>query len=435
MRNLSPSRAVYRALGLAYRRAPPLGPPGPGGDQRRPQGHLQIDPAGRVPGLRRVWSTPAPGSGARRPRDRHTAPGPAPPPAADSAPRGPGRAHARSAAPTRRVLAGPAPERRLRRAPRRRCSARAAQRHPVVDYLLVQHMAKLIASHHCPIRPLPSPSRRHELALARTRAAHHASTCPTSAAEARSHGRHRQLAPPHWPPPAAVALGTEPSNCCSMSCRRLSGTAVRAPQAPRDAHLALRHECTRPGAQGVHQLHQKQRVAVRAPVPPSHHGSGAPPPRQARRHIPPPRPPAATSGPLPAQPVQGQLLLDRLQGMPMHDHLHRPIRAQHQQPRRLAPPRQIRQQVQRGLITPVQVFEHQHQRAARPSAPRRLRPLPQHALPRRPQHLALQRLRSAWLQEAGICSSHVGACCSSSASTSAASGPRQSRPSASSTGR
>ena len=62
------------------------------------------------------------------------------------------------------------------------------------------------------------------------------------------------------------------------------------------------------------------------------------------------------------QPPRHRLLLHCLQRVVAHDHLGGPIRGQEQQPRRLPPPRQHAQQVNRGDIAPVQVLQHYDQR-------------------------------------------------------------------------
>ena len=133
--------------------------------------------------------------------------------------------------------------------------------------------------------------------------------------------------------------------------------------------------------------------------------------------------------------VQHQLLLDRLQGMRTQQHLDGPIGAQNEQPGGIPPAGQIRQQVQRGKVAPVQILEHQQQRAADGEHLDRLGQLPQHALRVAPTTRRCTASSVAALSSAGICASQVGACCSNTASSAAPSGPRQSRPSASSTGR
>jgi hypothetical protein len=47
--------------------------------------------------------------------------------------------------------------------------------------------------------------------------------------------------------------------------------------------------------------------------------------------------------------------------LPPHHHVHRAIRPQQQEPSRVASLRQVGERVHRGHITPVQVFEHEHQ--------------------------------------------------------------------------
>jgi hypothetical protein len=64
-----------------------------------------------------------------------------------------------------------------------------------------------------------------------------------------------------------------------------------------------------------------------------------------------------------AAPLPRQLLLDSPQRMPAQDDVYRPIRADEQQPRGLPAPGQPGEHVQRGRIAPVQIFQHQEQRA------------------------------------------------------------------------
>jgi hypothetical protein len=120
----------------------------------------------------------------------------------------------------------------------------------------------------------------------------------------------------------------------------------------------LRHEYALQ-QQRVHELHQEQRVPIRAPVQRLDHGRGYRRTRQARRDI---RCHGRRREPLQRQlytlAVQGQGRLQGLEGMLVHDHLHRAIRAQQQQPGRRPPLGQVRHQGQGGMVAPVQVFEH-----------------------------------------------------------------------------
>jgi hypothetical protein len=54
-----------------------------------------------------------------------------------------------------------------------------------------------------------------------------------------------------------------------------------------------------------------------------------------------------------------EVLYDRAQWMVAYNYFHGPIGAQQEQAGRLATLRQHGEQVQRGMITPVQVFEDQ----------------------------------------------------------------------------
>jgi hypothetical protein len=65
---------------------------------------------------------------------------------------------------------------------------------------------------------------------------------------------------------------------------------------------------------------------------------------------------------LPALVMRLQFLLERLERMFPHDQLHRPIGADHQQPRRFGPAGQNRQRLDAGMIAPVQILQHQYQR-------------------------------------------------------------------------
>ena len=72
--------------------------------------------------------------------------------------------------------------------------------------------------------------------------------------------------------------------------------------------------------------------------------------------------------------VRLQLPLDAFQRVLSEDHVHRPVGADHHQPRRIAAARQIGDQVERRVVAPVQIFEHENQRRLRPPSPRSRRP-------------------------------------------------------------
>ena len=76
--------------------------------------------------------------------------------------------------------------------------------------------------------------------------------------------------------------------------------------------------------------------------------------------------------------------------MPLHNHLSRPIRTQHEQPRRGAPPRQQGEQVERGVIAPVQVFQDEQQERLGGQRIDHFREFPEHAFPCRPVQFMLQ---------------------------------------------
>ena len=71
-------------------------------------------------------------------------------------------------------------------------------------------------------------------------------------------------------------------------------------------------------------------------------------------------------------------------------HLTRPIRPEHQETGGGPPAGQQRQQIQRRMIAPVQVFEHQHQRPLGGQGVQHFGPFPQHTLPRRPLEFVVQ---------------------------------------------
>ena len=143
----------------------------------------------------------------------------------------------------------------------------------------------------------------------------------------------------------------------------------------------------------LHHVHQEERIALRALEDERHEGGGDRPPQalgHIRRHrlggqefqthfhrLPPPT----------------QLLDDAAQGMRPDRHLHRPIGPQHQQPCGSPALRQIGQGLHGGVITPLQVFEHQHQWRLGGQHVEGLGQLAQHPGGGRPLHLALQVLQ------------------------------------------
>ena len=79
---------------------------------------------------------------------------------------------------------------------------------------------------------------------------------------------------------------------------------------------------------------------------------------------------------LDALPMHGEILRHSLERMAVHNHVDRSIRTEHQQSGRLSPPRQPSQQVQCGMIAPVQILEHKHQRLLGREGFQRLSQLP-----------------------------------------------------------
>ena len=59
-----------------------------------------------------------------------------------------------------------------------------------------------------------------------------------------------------------------------------------------------------------------------------------------------------------AEPVRLQLALDAFERMVAKDHVHRPVGPDHHQSRRVAPAREIGEQIERRIVAPVQVLEH-----------------------------------------------------------------------------
>ena len=88
-----------------------------------------------------------------------------------------------------------------------------------------------------------------------------------------------------------------------------------------------------------------------------------------------------------------QLLLDGLQRMPARDELCRPVRTNDHQPGFAPLPRQVRDQVQRRVVAPVQVLQHEHQRRFGRERLERVAHLSQHPLARRAEHFAARTPR------------------------------------------
>jgi hypothetical protein len=89
-------------------------------------------------------------------------------------------------------------------------------------------------------------------------------------------------------------------------------------------------------------------------------------------------------------PVSLQFLHHRVHGVAPHDGVHRPIRAQHQQPRGFATPGHVGEPLDGRQIAPVQIFQHQHEGALGRQRPDHLGQLPQHPRLRGAAHPALE---------------------------------------------
>ena len=87
-----------------------------------------------------------------------------------------------------------------------------------------------------------------------------------------------------------------------------------------------------------------------------------------------------------------QLLFDGLQRMPARDELCRPVSTDDHQPRFASLPRHVRDQVQRRVVAPVQIFQHEHQRRFSREGVKRVAHLSQHPLARGPEDIAPERL-------------------------------------------
>ena len=142
----------------------------------------------------------------------------------------------------------------------------------------------------------------------------------------------------------------------------------------------------------LHHVHQEQRIALGALE--DERGEGGSDRPQALGHIRRHRLSGQEFQPhVHRLPPPTQFLDEAAQGMRPQRHLHRPIRPQHQQPRRAPALRHIGQGLHGGAITPLQVFEHQQQRHVRGSDVEGLGQLAQHPGGARPLHLALQVLQ------------------------------------------
>jgi hypothetical protein len=143
--------------------------------------------------------------------------------------------------------------------------------------------------------------------------------------------------------------------------------------------------------QVVEHMHHEQRIAVRTLVhePPKRrrHGRRPQPLHHIRLHL---RLAQEFQPQHLTQTVRQQVLKRLPQRMPEGDHISRPVGPQHQQSQPLLAPRHIGEQLDRGDVTPLQVFEHQHHNRVTRHQGEGLDELPQHALGTHPLHLTLQ---------------------------------------------
>src|SRR5262249_31526310 len=173
---------------------------------------------------------------------------------------------------------------------------------------------------------------------------------------------------------------------------------LRAPQeAPPPIHLAqliLADEV-------VDRVHQKQRVTVRVSVEYRREVrgqlvSGKP----AREVLADGRLAEARQRELVPVRVQLELVFHPLQGMRGGRDVGGSIRGHHQEARRFPPTRQHAQQIDGGRVTPVQIFEEQHERRVERQRVERLYQLAQHSIARRTLRAVPDRLHLAVLQQA-----------------------------------
>ena len=91
------------------------------------------------------------------------------------------------------------------------------------------------------------------------------------------------------------------------------------------------------------------------------------------------------------------------------EEIRRPVGAEHEEPRRLGPPRDHREPFHRGRIGPVQVFEQQHHRLHARQDLQRFAQLAQHPLAGDAAARAPERLEIRGGTKAGSCASQLGA--------------------------
>ena len=165
---------------------------------------------------------------------------------------------------------------------------------------------------------------------------------------------------------------------------RAQGGAERPPGALLFHHPLLH--------QVLQQVHQEQGVALRVVIQQRH---------QLRCHLPPQPRRRIRLDIVGEEQLQRQVVADSpppqllehpAQRVRPHHHVHRAIRPQHEEPGWVAPLRQVGEQVHRGHITPVQVFEHQHQGGGPGQGLQGLRQLAQHPPGRHVRELPLEAL-------------------------------------------
>ena len=151
----------------------------------------------------------------------------------------------------------------------------------------------------------------------------------------------------------------------------------------------------------LHNVHHEQRIAVRARIDKRRergHHRPPQPPGHIRRHV---RGRQELQPEVDRPPPPTQLLDHAAQGMPPEQHLHRPIRPHHQQPRQLGPLPQVGEGLDRRMVAPLQVFQDQHQRPVGRQHLQRLGEFTQHVGRRRPLQAALEALQFRLAHQAG----------------------------------
>ena len=259
----------------------------------------------------------------------------------------------------------------------------------VIQDLLVQGMLKAVAAPARAIRPHRQPRIVEEVLLRRQSLTHRLDVLHGHLA-ARGHGRHRKHLAHH------AGRLQHPTD---RGRQRLEASQEQLPQPlGQTRHLGLgpvlqgplpRTTDHEPLADEVlHDVHQEERIPLRALEDERREGAGDRPP-QAPGHIRRHRLGGQEFQPhVHRLPAPTQLLEEATHGRRPEHHLHRPIRPQQQQPRGGPPLRQIGQGLHGGGITPLQVFEHQHQRRVGRQDVERLGQLPQHPGRGRPLDVA-----------------------------------------------